>query len=155
MANTFTNPVLLEAAIRARLIASMAHADISVTIGDCRAHLTTYGPKRDGLPYIVFDLIDGEFIGEFNADGIKAMYRVTVHDHPENGGTNAALAYQGVWGNWSALNRTGPDYGLHMWKPSIANQDPLEFIARRFTTPHTPEALSYSMIFEVQSFNDE
>lgn len=157
MASTFINPVLLQDAIKARLIASMAHADIGVNVQGVFAHMSgsNIEAARGSDPYIVFDLIRGDFIGEFGADGIDAVYRVTVHDHPENGGANAAKAFEGVWGNWAPATGGQPDYGLHMWTPTVAGLDVCDLVARSFSTPHTPTVLSYQMMFELKSYNKE
>jgi len=158
MASTLPNPILLEQAIRARLIASMAHADVDVTVQGVGMGMasTAYEPKYGAQPYLIVDLPgQGEFVGTFAADGLSAVYRVSIHDHPENGGVDAAKAFQGIWGNWHPVDKQTPDYGLHMWAPTVSGLTPCDLIYRRYATPHTPDALNYQMMFEVKAYNEE
>lgn len=158
MASTLPNPVLLEAAIRARLIASMAHADIGVTPQSVSAHMAGSVARAEygAHPYIVFDLVRGTFIGTFGADGIDAIYRVTIYDHPENAENGAAaMAFEGISGNWHPVDNLTPDYGLHMWMPSVSGMNPCTLIARDFSTPHTPNLLEYQIMFEAKMYNEE
>lgn len=158
MAPTVPNPILLEQAIATRLQAAMDHADIDVTVQGVAAHMagSVMEAKWNAAPFIVFDLLRGDFVGTLAADGISATYRVTIHDHPDNAGNgNAAKAFEGLWGNWHPIDNQTPDYGLHMWSPSVLGQDSSSFVGRRYTTPHTPDALNYQIIFDVLSHNEE
>jgi len=157
VSSTIPNPVLIEESIQSRIVASMAHTDILVNVQGVAFHMasSSFEAKVGADPYIVADLISGDFLGTFGADGIRAMYRVTIHDHPENGGVNAAMAFRGLWGDWHPITNTTPNYGLHMWTPAGSGMVPSRMVAKRWSTPHTPDALSYSIMFQMLSYNQE
>lgn len=143
------NSVLLESAIRARLVQSAAVEGVAV-----QGAWSTVAPEgvqftNGSQPYIVFNLQTGLVDDTFDYNAFDATYRVSIFDHISNGTTNAAALYDAVIGNGTPT--TAPTKGLHRWEPTVAGMGLSQMAVVRFGYGHTGDTLMYWADFEVQA----
>jgi len=141
------NTILLEEAIRARLIASLAMQSV-----DSQGVWSTVAPPGieigEGLdPLIVFTLQVGTDDDSQNKQAVQAVYRVDIWDHRKNGAATAAAAYAAVYGNGSPTNASA--YGLQRWRPTVSGATLSQMRRLQFGADHQDDILNWWITFEV------
>jgi len=141
------NSIGLEDAIRARIVASLSTA--SVTVQGVWAVVAPIAVEvKQGLaPVVIFSLTAAETDDTFNDNGFRADYRVSVYDSKSNGTTNVKPAYDAIIGNGTPS--TAPTMGLHRWQPTVSGQAVSQMRMTAFGSPHTADTLEYYADFEV------
>ena len=141
------NSVLLESAIRTRLIQSMTAS--SVTVQGVWSTVAPPGKeiKQGGDPLIVFELLSGTMDDTFSANGVLCTYRVNIYDHRGNSTTNAKPAYDAVIGNGTPTS--APTVGLHRWEATVSGQSITQAELKRFGYGHSGDILHYWADFEI------
>jgi hypothetical protein len=145
------NTILLEEAIRARLLASLATQSV-----DNQGVWSTIAPPGieigEGLdPLVVFTLQVGTDDDSQNKQAIQAVYRVDIWDHRKNvdgdGNLPAADVYAAVYGDGTPTNAS--TYGLQRWRPTVSGATLSQMRRLQFGADHQDDILNWWITFEV------
>lgn len=138
------NAVLLQNAIRARLVASLAAQSITV-----QGVWYTVAPeisgdgdkieiKKGNAPVVIFSLTNGaplgvtdsEGVSGFSVDAFEGEYTVEVQTHRYSDLTALSNAWETVVGNGSPS--VASTYGLHRWRPTVSGYSVSQMGLTRF-----------------------
>jgi hypothetical protein len=141
------NSVLLESAIRTRLIQSAATE--GVAIQGCWSTIAPEGiePVSGSNAFIVFELLSGTEDDTFDFNGVLCTYRVNIYTHRGNGTADAAALYGAVVGDGTPT--TVPTKGLHRWQATVSGQSVTQARRVRFGYGHQGDVLHYYADFEI------
>lgn len=142
------NTIALEAAIRARIITSVATA--GQTVQGCWSTVAPAGIEvAQGLdPFVVFTLQVGTDDDSQNKQAVSAVYRVDIWDHRYNGTSPAEAVYDGVYGDSTPSSPDGT-YGLQRWRPSVSGAALSRMRRTAFGADHQDNILNWWSTFEV------
>lgn len=141
------NPFAFDASIYARLNTGAIAAAVQ-GVWNTQAPPSVKAAKGSD-PYVIFELIDGQYDDTFQNNIAEATYRVSVYDHALNGHVPAQTVAALIFGDSEGTDNN-PTVGLARWFiPAVTDVATAIVRPETFGTQHSEHILHYWQTFAV------